>query len=179
MSGAGWMTYKSAMVMESVINEIFIKKDVEQLRTIPFIVIGIFFLLALFTYGENYIMAYIGQRVVAKLRDRLYSRIQLQPLSFFGKNPTGTLMARITYDINLVSESVSNGLGTLLRESIKMLWLIWALFVKDVQLAIIALVLYPLAMYPVIRMGKRMRKVGTFSQQEMGNMNTFLHETIS
>ncbi len=179
MAGVGIMTARSTLIIRDVMDEIFIKKDTVMLKVIPLAIIGIFIMLAFFSYIQGYIMAHIGQKVVATLRDKLYSCIQLQPLSFFSSNSTGTLMSRITYDINLVSECISNGIGNLLKESFTMISLIVTLFYIDIQLTVIALIFYPLAMYPIIRMGKRMRKVGTFSQQAMGSLNTFLHETIS
>lgn len=179
MLGVGLMTSASAWIVRDILDEIFIKKDRDMLKIIPAVVMGIFILQGIFMYVQSYIMAHIGQRIVMELRNTLYSQIQLQPLSFFGKNPTGTLMARITYDINLVSSSVSNGFSSMLRETCTMVFLLGVLFYTDVQLAIISVIFYPLAMYPIVRMGKRMRKVGTLSQEAMGNMNTFLHETIS
>ncbi len=177
--GASSMEGAYTLSIKYILDDIFIDQNREMLKLIPVAILCIFFLLAIFTYGKNYIMALVGQRVVMNLRNTLYSRIQLQSLSFFGKNPTGTLMARITYDINLVSDSVSNGLSNILKESFTMLFLVGLLFWLDFYLAIISVVFYPLAMYPIIRMGRRMRNVGRRSQESMGEINTFLHETIT
>lgn len=179
MIGAALMEAAYTLSIKYILDDIFIDQDREMLKLIPVAVLCIFFLLAIFTYGKNYIVAFIGQRIVMKLRNTLYSRIQIQSLSFFGKNPTGTLMARITYDINLVSDSVSNGLSNMLKESFTLLFLVGLIFWLDFYLAIISVIFYPLAMYPIIRMGRRMRNVGRRSQESMGDINTFLHETIT
>lgn len=179
MIGESLMNSASAWIVKDILDEIFINKDMEMLSIIPLTIIEIFLLMSIFMYIHICIMATIGQRIVTGLRNVLYSSIQRQSLSFFGKNPTGTLIARITYDINLASDSISSVLGTMLKDLFSMVFLLALLFYRDAQLAVLSVILYPLAMYPIVRMGRRMRKVGTRTQEAMGDINTFLHETIS
>ena len=179
MLGESLMNSASAWIVKNILDDIFIDKDMEMLRVIPLTIIEIFILMSIFMYAHTCIMSTIGQRIITRLRNMLYSAIQRQPLSFFGNNSTGTLMARITYDINLVSDSISNGLSTVLKEFFSLILLLGLLFMRDVQLALLSVIFYPLAIYPIVRTGKRMRKVGTRSQEAMGEISTFLHETIS
>jgi subfamily B ATP-binding cassette protein MsbA len=124
-------------------------------------------------------MAFISQSVIRDIRDELYSHIQKQSLAFFGRNPTGKLMSRITYDVTLVNAAITDAAASLLRDSFTLVALIAVIFYRNWQLAAIAILVYPLAMYPIIRFGKKLRKVGTRSQETMGYINAFLHETIS
>lgn len=179
MAGVGLMTGASAMIVKNILDDIFINKDEFMIRLVPLAVVIIFAIKGIFFYIQGYLMAYVGQRTVKDMRDELYSNIQKQSLSFFAKNPTGTLMSRITYDVNLVSTAVSEAFSNLLRESFSMIALIGVVFYRDWQLALIAVIVYPAAIYPIIRMGKKMRKVGTESQETMGYINAFLHETIA
>ncbi len=179
MAGVGAMTGASALVVKNVLDDIFIEKDQFMLKLIPVLVIVIFFVKGVFFYFQGYLMAYVGQRTVRDLRDELYAHIQRQSLAFFGRNPTGTLMSRITYDVNLVSASVSGALSSLLRESFSMISLIGVIFYTDWQLAVIALFFYPLAIYPILRLGRRLRRIFSKSQEAMGSITSFLQETIT
>jgi len=179
MAGVAAMTGASALVVKNVLDDIFIKKNDLMLAVIPFAIVSIFALKGAFFYAQGYLMAYIGQSTIREIRDELYAHLHKQSLSFFYKNPTGTLMSRITYDVSLINESVSNAFSSLLRDSFSIIALIGVVFYRDWGLAIMAVVVYPLALYPIIRFGKKLRRYGTESQETMGYINSFLHETIA
>jgi subfamily B ATP-binding cassette protein MsbA len=124
-------------------------------------------------------MSYIGHRVVADLRYDLYRHIQLQPLSFFTKNPTGTLMSRITYDVNLVRDTVSEAVTSILKDTFTLIALVFVIFYRDWKLALIAMVVFPIAIYPITAFGRKMRKIARASQMTMGSLTSLLQETIS
>ena len=179
MAGVGAMTGASAMVVQNILDDIFIKKDELMLKIVPLAVVLIFVIKGVFFYTQEYLMAYVSQSAVKDIRDELYTHIQKQSLAFFSRNSTGTLMSRITYDVNLVSMAVSGAFSSLLRDSFSIISLTAVVFYRDWKLALIAMLFYPLAMYPIIRFGKKLRKVGTQSQEKMGHITAFLNETIS
>ena len=179
MFGVGLMTGSLAMIVKDVLDDIFINHDAEMLRLIPIALILIYLVKGVFYYAQSYLMGYVGQSVVRDLRDELYSHIQIQPLSFFAKNPTGTLMSRVTYDVNMISRAVAEAFSSLLRDSFTLIVLIGVVFYRDWQLALIALIIYPSAIYPITKFGRKMRKIGTKSQELMGDVTSFLHETIA
>ncbi len=179
MAGVGAMTGASAMVVQNILDDIFIKKDEVMLKLVPLAIVFIFVIKGVFFYTQEYLMAYVSQSAVRDIRDELYSHIQKQSLAFFSRHSTGILMSRITYDVNLVSMAVSGAFSSLLRDSFSIISLTAVVFYRDWKLALIAMLFYPLAMYPIIRFGKKLRKVGTQSQEKMGHINAFLNETIS
>ena len=179
MSGVGLMTGSLAMIVKDILDEIFIKHDAAMLKLIPVALILIYMVKGVFHYAQSYLMGYVGQSVVRDLRDELYSHIQIQPLSFFARNPTGTLMSRVTYDVNMISRAVAEAFSSMLRDSFTLLTLIGVVFYRDWQLALIAFFIYPSAIYPIIKFGRKMRKIGTKSQELMGDVTSFLHETIA
>lgn len=179
MIGVAAMTGASALVVKNVLDDIFIKKNDLMLNLIPFAIIIIFIFKGVCFYVQGYLMAYIGQSTIRNIRDDLYEHIHKQSLAFFYKNPTGTLMSRITYDVSLINESVSSTFSSLLRDSFSILALMGVVFYRDWALALMAIVVYPLALYPIVRFGKKLRRYGTESQETMGYINSFLHETIA
>ncbi len=179
MSGVGIMTAASAMVVKQVLDDVFIKKDEFMLKLIPAAVIIIFIAKGVLYYLQAYLMSYIGQSTVRTIRDELYNQIQRQSLAFFSRNSTGSLMSRITYDVNLVSTAVSDAFSSLLRDSFSIVALVCVVFYRDWKLASIAILVYPIAFYPIVKLGRKLKKVGTKSQETMGYINAFLHETIA
>lgn len=175
----GLSTAAAAYLVKPALDEIFLNKNADTLVWIPIAVLIIYLLKGLGSYGQTVLMSYIGHRVVADLRYDLYRHIQLQPLSFFSKNPTGTLMSRITYDVNLVRDTVSEAITSILKDTFTLIALACVLFYRDWMLAIIAVVVFPIAIYPITQFGRKMRKIARASQVTMGSLTSLLQETIS
>ena len=175
----GAMQASLALVSKPAIDEIFMSKNMAALQWIPFAVIGIFLLKSACTYGQVILMSSIGLRIVADLRKKLYERIQVQSLSFFTQHPTGLLMSRITNDVMSVQSASSEAITALIKDTFTLLCLIGVIFYTDWQLALIAMIVFPVTVYPISRFGKKMRKVTTSTQITMGTLSSLLQETIS
>jgi len=175
----GFTTAAAAFLVKPALDDIFLKKSGETLIWIPIAVIVIYLFKGLANYGQTVLMSFIGQRIVADLRYDLYRHIQTQPLSFFTKNPTGILMSRITNDVTLIQGAVSEAVTSILKDTFTLIGLIFVIFYRDWKLAIIAMFVFPIAIYPVAAFGRKMRRVSTDSQVTMGSLSTLLQETIS
>ncbi|MBP1708785.1 MAG: phospholipid-lipopolysaccharide transporter [Deltaproteobacteria bacterium] len=168
-----------AYVVKPALDDVFINKDATKLFLLPFVIIAIFLLKGIFNYLQSYLMNFVGLRVVADLRARLYDHLQTLSLSFFNKTPTGVLISRITNDVNLIQASVSNVITGVLKDVFTIISLIVVVFYQNWKLAIIAVIVFPLATLPITEFGKRLRKFSRRSQEQMGSITTFLHETIT
>lgn len=124
-------------------------------------------------------MSSIGLRIVTDLRNKLYAQIQKQSLSFFAEHPTGLLMSRITNDVQSVQTASSEAITALVKDSFMLVSLVGVIFYTDWKLALIAMVVFPLTIYPISRFGKKMRNVTTSTQITMGTLSSLLQETIS
>ena len=175
----GAMTSSLAFLVKPAMDEIFLKKNADMLIWIPFIVILIYFIKGICNYTQTILMSFIGQRIVADLRNKLYRQIQMQSLSFFTKNPTGLLMSRITNDVGSIQGAVSEALTSLLKDTFTILCLMFVVLYRDWQLGIIAMFVFPLTAYPIAKFGKKMRSIATRTQVTMGSLTTLLQETIS
>jgi len=175
----GATTSALAFLVKPALDEIFLKKNADMLKWIPLGVILIYIVKGGCSYLQTIIMNFIGQRVVADLRADLYRKIQLQSLAFFTRNPTGTLMSRITNDVGYVQGAVSEAVTSLFKDSFTLVSLIFVIFYRDWQLAIIATCIFPLAVYPIAKFGQKMRQVATKMQITLGSLTTLLQEAIS
>jgi subfamily B ATP-binding cassette protein MsbA len=168
-----------AYVVKPALDEVFINKDAQKLFLLPFVIIVLFLLKGIFNYLQAYLMNFVGLRVVADLRAKLYDHLQTLSLSFFNKTPTGILISRITNDVNLIQASVSNVITGVVKDVFTIISLIFVVFYQNWKLAIIAVIVFPLATLPIKEFGKRLRKFSRRSQEQMGSITTFLHETIT
>ena len=175
----GGLTSALAFLVKPALDDIFMKKNMVMLKWIPVAVIAIYMLKGLCNYVQIVLMSFIGQRVVADVRNRLYRAIQMQSMSFFTKHPTGILMSRITNDVNSMQGTVSEAVTSLLKDSFTLVCLIFVIFYRDWQLALVAMVIFPLTIYPIATFGRKMRSVATRTQVTMGTLTTLLQETIS
>jgi subfamily B ATP-binding cassette protein MsbA len=175
----GATTSALAFLVKPALDEIFLKRNSDMLVWIPVAVIVIYLIKGGCNYTQTILMSFIGQRVVADLRNNLYRRMQMQSLSFFTKNPTGILMSRITSDVGYVQGAVSEAVTSLLKDSFTLICLVFVIFYRDWQLAIIAMFVFPLTIYPIAKFGRKMRNIATRTQATMGSLTALLQETIS
>jgi len=176
---AGGLQSALPLISKPAIDEIFMSKNISALKWIPFAIIGIFMFKGLANYGQTILMSSIGLRIVMDLRNKLYEQIQRQSLSFFAEHPTGLLMSRITNDVQSVQTASSEAITALVKDSFMLVSLVGVIFYTDWKLALIAVVVFPLAIYPIAWFGRKMRKVTTSTQISMGTLSSLLQETIS
>ena len=173
------LTAAQAFLVQPALDDVFLKKDMKILFLLPIAIILLFFIKGIFDYGQAYLMNFVGLRIVADMREKLYNHLQNLSLSFFTKTPTGILISRITNDVNLIQGAVSNAITGLLKDAFTIVGLIGVIFYRNWKLAIIAFIIFPLAIIPIKEFGKRLRKFSRKSQQRMGSITAFLHETIT
>jgi subfamily B ATP-binding cassette protein MsbA len=176
---AGALQSAQALLVKPILDDIFLGKNPNALKWIPLAVIGIFLVKGASNYGQTIMMNYIGLRIVANLRNKLYEQIQRQSLAFFTQHPTGILMSRITNDVSSIQAASSEAVTSLIKDTVTLISLIGVVFYTDWKLAIVATIVFPLAIYPISTLGKKMRKVATSTQVTMGTLTSLLQETIS
>jgi len=176
---AGALQSAQALLVKPILDDIFLGKNPNALKWIPLAVIGIFLVKGACNYGQTIMMNYIGLRIVTNLRNKLYEQIQRQSLAFFTQHPTGVLMSRITNDVASIQAASSEAVTSLIKDTVTLVSLIGVVFYTDWKLAIVATFVFPLAIYPISALGKKMRKVATSTQVTMGTLSSLLQETIS
>ena len=168
-----------ALMVKPVMDDIFISQNKEMLLLIPGVAILIFFLKGAGSYGSEYLMNYIGEKIIRFFRDSLYEKITDLPISFIHKEKTGALMSRITNDVNIVKGMVSTAVINLFRDFFSVIAFLFVIFYRDWQLATGAFIVLPLAFYPIVLFGRRVRKFSTGTKETMADLNSFLHETFT
>ena len=169
----------TAFLVKPVLDDIFFNKDTTMLKIIPVVVVLIYLLRGLGMYGQDYLMNYVGENVIKDLRNDLYNRIQDLPIAFFHKEQTGVLMSRITNDVNIIKAMVSTAVTGSLKDSFTIMGLTFVIFYRDWKMALFAFVVLPIAFFPVVEFGRRVRRISTGCQEAMADLSSFLHETFA
>jgi ATP-binding cassette, subfamily B, bacterial MsbA len=169
----------TAFLVKPVLDDIFFNKNTTMLKIIPLAVVLIYFLRGLGMYGQDYLMNYVGENIIKDLRNDLYNRIQDLPIAFFHKEQTGVLMSRITNDVNIIKTMVSTAVTGSLKDSFTILGLTFVIFYRDWKMALFAFIILPVAFFPIVEFGRRVRRISTGWQEAMADLNSFLHETIA
>jgi subfamily B ATP-binding cassette protein MsbA len=169
----------SAYLVKPVLDSIFFDKDLTKLYIMPAAVIVLFLIKGTFEYVQGYFMGYVGQRVVTDIRNLVFYNMQRQPLSFFDKTPTGSNISRIVNDVSLVQSTVSDSVAAVLKDAFTIIGLIIVAFRMEWKLTLIAFLILPFSIYPIVAFGKKLRKIGLNIQQYLARLTSFLHETIT
>ncbi len=172
-------TAGTAQLIKPVLDDVFINKDKEMLFLMPFFLVGVFALKGLGRYIQTYYTSYIGQDVVRKLRDQLVSHLTYLDMEFFRKTHSGEILSRVTNDIARIQMVVANIIPDLIRETLTILALTGYVIYQNPKLAFYFLVIMPLAVFPLSRLAKKMRKYSKLSQESTADMTTRLNEIFS
>ncbi|RRS31616.1 MAG: ABC transporter permease [Epsilonproteobacteria bacterium (ex Lamellibrachia satsuma)] len=172
-------TAGTAQLIKPVLDDVFINKDREMLALMPFLLVGVFMLKGIGAYIQTYYTSFIGQDVIRKLRDRLVSHITYLDMEFFKNMHTGEILSRVTNDINRIQNVVSNIIPNLIRESLTILALTGYVIYENPKLALYFLIIMPLAVFPLSKLAKKMRKYSKLSQESTADMTSRLGEILS
>lgn len=172
-------TAASAYLIKPALDDVFINKNTRMLKLIPLAVILLYFARGLGMYGQEYLMSRVSQNIIRRLRNRLYDHIQDLSLSFFHKEKTGTLMSRVTNDVSVIKAMVSSLITTSVKDCFTLIGLVVVIFYQIWELALFAFLVLPLAFYPIVSLGRKVRRVSTKCLEAIADMSSFLHETFA
>lgn len=167
-----------AWMVKPAMDEIFVKANAPALIYITLGVIAITLVKSLAMYTQDVLMGYVGQRIVTDMQLALYAHLLRADLALLNQHSSGKLISRFNNDIAIMRQSVSKVLTGIAKDFLSVLCLVGVMFYQSLTLALIAFLVFPLAIYPIIRLGKRMRKVSHNTQRELGNFTTQLDETF-
>lgn len=175
-AGVAGMSGLYAWLVQPVLDEIFIAKDQLLLTVLPLVILGAAALKGLFAYGQAYLMSYVGNRVVAEVRQQLFGHFLRMSLPFHQKHSSGRLVARVINDVNEMANAVPNVIRDLIQQGLTLLVLTGVAFYQNWKLATALLVVMPVSTYAIVKIGKRLRKLAARGQESMGDMASSLKE---
>jgi len=177
--GVSGATAAVAWLVQPALDKIFIQKNLQMLMLIPVAILIMYFLKGVFNYYQSYLMRYVGNRVIMDMRNDLYSHLTVMPMQFYTEHSTGKLMSRLLNDVSIINNAASTSIKDLVQNLITVIALLGVVFYQDWRLAAISCLVLPFAYYPIIKLGRKLRRVSRKGQEEISGITAIMHETFT
>ena len=165
-------------LVQNVFDDVFAQKNEAVLAYLPVVIVVVFVFRGAVNFGQSYLSSYVGHGIINDVRNAIHRHFQTLSLSFFHRNPTGTLISRVTNDVNLVRGVLTDAVASFMRDAVSLAALTVVAFLKDPLLASIAFVVFPASVYPIMRLGKKIKRVTKRGQVAKGLLTSILQESI-
>jgi len=169
----------AAWLVKPVMDDIFIRRDAGMLKVIPVVLLAVYVVKGATRYAQSYIMAAVGERVVARLRRDLYVHIQGMPLAFFSGVHSADLISRIMNDINRLSHLSSNVLVMAVLQISTIVVLTVVMFLRETLLTVLALTVFPVIALAVQLIGHRLYALNRRTQRQIAQLAVVLQESFT
>lgn len=179
MLGVAGMTGLLALLVKPAMDDIFLDKNFRMLMFIPAVLAAVYAMRGVSDFGQYYLMAFVGQSIVRDLREELHSKLEDMSLAFFVRHSTGELISRMSNDVALVQGALTNAITGTIRDACTVVVLICVVFYRDFWLALVAMVVFPLAAYPLLQFGKKLKRYSRRMLVSLEDITARLSETIS
>ncbi len=165
-----------AALMRPLLNGGFVHKNPASIRLMPLAVVGLFLVRGVASFTANYLMNWVGRRVVFDIRGEMFARLLYLPTTFFDGHSSGVLIAKLIYDVEQVASAATRALSTLVKDNATVLGLLGWMFYLNWKLTIVILVAAPVITLMNRRMGKRFRRTSRSIQDSMGAISHVVQE---
>ena len=176
---ASAMTSGVPLVLRELIDKIFTQKNTHFLFILPFAFFLLFALKGLAVFFQNYLLRIAALRMVNDVRKSLFRHLLTLPLSYFGREGTGSLMGRVTYDAERLQGGVANTFRDLIQQGFTIVGVLASMFVMSPKLTFFLLVTLPTVLIPIRKTGKKLKTLSRKTQESFGDVNQHLSETLS
>ncbi len=130
-------------------------------------------------YTQNLLLNTTVLRVITDLQKAMHAHLLAADLARMGRDATGQLVSRFTNDVNAIRNGLASSISTTARDAVQLVGLVAIMFWLDWVLSLVVLLVYPIAAYPIVRIGQRMRDVSKRTQKQMGNITALLTESLA
>jgi len=172
-------TAASAYLVKPLLDKIFIAKDIHMLHLLPYAIIVVYVVKEGGRYLQTYFTEYIGQDIIRRFRNTLLKNILTLDISFFHKYRTGELISRNTNDVERIKSVVSSLIPEFFREFFTIIGLAGVVIYQSKELAFYTLIIMPLAIYPLSKLAKKMKKISRMSQEKISDITAKLSEIFN
>ena len=165
-----------AWLLDPAIKKLFIEKDQTLILLIPLLIIISFTVKGLSLYFAKTTMIGVGESVKKMLQYDMVNTLVGTDTQIIDKKHSGKFISNLTYDVTHITNLLSNGILTLFKDSLTLIGLLIVMFTQNWKLALISIVMIPLASISAKTLGKRIGKVATEAQEKSGFLTTYLVE---
>jgi subfamily B ATP-binding cassette protein MsbA len=176
--GVSLLTALYAWLVRPVLDGIFIDRNEQLLLIVPLAILGTSFLKGICSYGQSYLMYYVGSRVIMDLRGKVYNHLLRMSVGFHNKTASGELMSNIMNDVTVLQNMLSVGIKDLFQQSLTLVALAGVILYQNWKLAFFAIIVLPFAYFPLFKFGKKLRIASKTGQEKIADLTMVLQETL-
>ncbi len=173
------LTLAYAKLVQPMLDDVFISRDATWLALVPLLLMAVTLCKGFANYGQAYLMTYVGVRVITDIRWELFHHLMRLPLSFHLRAPSSHMLSRVINDVNWIQYSVAGVLKDLIQQGLTFVFLLGYVFTVNWRLTLLSIVVVPLAAFPVVRFGARMRRYATRGQERTADMSLVVQESLT
>jgi subfamily B ATP-binding cassette protein MsbA len=157
----------------------FVDKDENLMRWVPFLIVGLFVLRGLASFLSDYCIHWVGQKVIADLRNAMFARLIQLPMGYYDTQTTGALISKFTFDVNLVTAAATTAVTVVVKDTLIVIGLLSYLLWVNWRLTLVAFIVGPLIVVIIRTFSRRLRTMSRAEQQAMGELNQLVEEAVS
>jgi len=165
-----------AWLLDPAIKKLFIEKDQSLILIIPLLIIFAFASKGFSLYLAKKTMIAVGESIKKKLQSDMLNNLIQTDTQIIDKKHSGKFISNLTYDVGQITNLLSNAILTLFKDSLTLIGLLFVMFFQNWKLALISIIMIPLASISAKSLGKRVGKVTTEAQEKSGFLTTYLVE---
>jgi subfamily B ATP-binding cassette protein MsbA len=162
-----------------LVDSVFVSYSRAELNRIVLIMVGLFIFQAGLGYGQNYLLSYLGQRVIADLRLSIQGRLLYLPMRFFKESQVGEIVSRVTNDVTTLQAVLTQTPISLLRQIVTIIGGITLMAIMNWQLTLVIFIIVPPMILLAVFFGRRMEKLSTTVQDRLATAISALEESVS
>ncbi|CAO5674381.1 MAG: Lipid A export ATP-binding/permease protein MsbA [Holosporales bacterium] len=165
-------------LIKFVFDDVFKTSSDHQMWIFATTLFLVFLIKAIASYGESVTLAYVGQKIISDVQSKLFKHLMTLDIAFFHKCPLGDILSRFTNDVQLMRTSFSTVAVSIGKDFVTLVALVAVMFYREPILALIAFTVFPIAVFPVFKLGRRMGKATYKAQDQMGGLTSRLSQVI-
>jgi subfamily B ATP-binding cassette protein MsbA len=165
-------------LMKPLLDGTFVERDPLLIRLVPVLIILLFLVRGVATFGGSYTSNWVGNKVVMDLRNEMFGKLLHLPNHYYADHPTGTLISKLTFDVTQVTTAATSVVIVVVKDSLTIVGLLGWMFYLNWKLTLMGLVIAPPIVYIVRVVSLRLREMSRESQRAMGELNQVVEEAI-
>jgi ATP-binding cassette, subfamily B, bacterial MsbA len=167
-----------ARLIEPALDRVLVTGDAQLVWIIPLAFFAISVIKGCASFGQTVLMQTIGLRVVTTLQSQMFGKIIHADMAFLHDDATGRLISRFTNDVNFLREAVVKTVTGSVRDLLTVVVLVGVMFWTHWTMAAMAFIVFPVSLWPIIYIGRRLRRVSSDTQVELGSLTALLDDVF-
>lgn len=167
------------LVIRNLVDIVLLDKNLQMLNRLALGLMVVFIVQAIFSFAHRLTLAFVGERIIADIRIQVFTHLQRLSLKFYADRRTGEIVSRLTNDVSLLQEAITNNLVALLRQAVTLLGAAVLLFVLNWRLTLVILAGIPVVTLTMVWLGRKIRRASRQVQDALAQAASVVEEATA